>query len=494
MLLVLVCSLAATGSVAASAAAARRAPAANASAVSPRAPAGSWLTFDYNQQRSGTGPARTGITRRDLHSLRRLSVGIPGTVDSSPIELSGVQIGGRKYDVTLATTSYGDTFALNTANGRLLWQFFPAADRRLQGSAQITTATPVADRSGRDVFVATPDGFISKLSVSTGRPLWRTRVSWLPSREKLAGALNLTDGELIVTTGGYFGDTPPYQGHVVTLNPASGRITHVWNALCSNVTHLIHDPGRCAGSDAAVWGRPGSVVERNGTILVATGNGPFDGRRNWGDSVLELSPSLRLLHNWTPRNQSRLERDDLDLGSSEPALLAAPGQPPLALQAGKDGELSLLSLSRLDGTGDPAGPRTGGELERVAAPGSTDVFSQPAVWRHGASDYAFVANADGTACYELSRRRLRLLWQDSDAGTSPLVAGGLLYVYDMNAGVLDVRDPLSGRLYAALPAAPGHWNSPIVVGGRIILPVGDDNAHQTHGTLYIYRVRSKPGR
>ena len=30
-----------------------------------------------------------------------------------------------------------------------------------------------------------------------------------------------------------------------------------------------------------------------------------------------------------------------------------------------------------------------------------------------------------------------------------------------------------------LPAPAGHWNSPIVVDGHVIEPIGNDNDHQT---------------
>jgi hypothetical protein len=234
------------------------------------------------------------------------------------------------------------------------------------------------------------------------------------------------------------------------------------------------------------------VVEPwSGRILVSTGNAPFNGSTNWGDSVLELSPALRLLHNWTPRDQARLNRGDVDVGSTEPALLPAAGGLHLAVQGGKDGILRLLDVGRLDGTTNRAGTRTGGELQTIEAPGPTDVFTAPAVWSHGGHTYVFVADGAGTAAYELGgNHRLFVAWRRGEAGTSPVVAGGLLYVFDPG-GSLAVRNPVTGRLLASLPAAPGHWNSPIVVGGRIILPVGDGNAHQTSGTLYIYHL---PGR
>ena len=78
--------------------------------------------------------------------------------------------------------------------------------------------------------------------------------------------------------GGYIGDAPPYQGHVVAIDAGSGHIAHVWNSLCSD-RHSLIVPSTCAGSDSAIWGRGGAVVEPgSGRLLVATGNAPFDGK------------------------------------------------------------------------------------------------------------------------------------------------------------------------------------------------------------------------
>jgi hypothetical protein len=72
-----------------------------------------------------------------------------------------------------------------------------------------------------------------------------------------------------------------------------------------------------------------------------------------------------------------------------------------------------------------------------------------------------------------------------------VVAGGLLYVYDESRGQLVVRQPSSGTALISLDVSTGHWNSPIVLGGRIIVPVGAYGTHATSGTLYIYHL---PGR
>jgi hypothetical protein len=106
----------------------------------------------------------------------------------------------------------------------------------------------------------------------------------------------------------------------------------------------------------------------------------------------------------------------------------------------------------------------------------------------------FVGDDAGTAAYVVGggvQPRLSVAWERSTPGTSPILAGGLLYVYDPNGGRLVIYAPTTGQVLDSLPAAPGHWNSPIVVGGRIVLPEGNANDHASTGTIVIYHL---PGR
>lgn len=469
----------------------RSAPAAASARAGEAVPDGDWTTFDDNAQRTGVGPADTGITPANLHTMTTRTVALPGTVDSSPVELHGVTIDGRSRDVAFMTTSYGITLAVDVGSGQILWTYVPAGERQLAGSAQITASSPTIDPDRQYLYAESPNGDVHKLAVATGRVVWSTVVTLDPVRQKLPSPPNIIGNSLIVVTDGYDGDYPPYQGHVVLVNRQSGQITSVFNSLCSSRRTLI-DPSSCTASDSGIWGRAGSIVEPDGNILVATGNAAFNGTTDWGDSVLELSPTLKLLHNWTPSNQQQLNADDLDLGSTEPALLPVIDGLRLAVQGGKQGVLDLLDLGRLDGTTGPAGPRLGGQLQQLNDPGTTDLFTAPAVWTHDGETYVFIADNDGTAAYVLNAaHRLAVKWQDAVPGTSPILAGGILYIYDQSEGLLVARDPVTGRLYGSFKAAPGHWNSPIVIGGRIILPTGDDNDHLSTGELFIYHL---PGR
>jgi outer membrane protein assembly factor BamB len=473
------------------------APAAG-SAAAAAVPAGDWPTFGYDSAHSGVAPA-SGITAANARRLTVRTVHIDGIADSAAVELHAVRVQGHRRDLIVVDTTYGMTIAIDPATGRQLWEFRPPGVNATFGNLQVTTATPTVDPNRRYVYSASPNGVIHKLSVATGGQVWSRSITFDPAHEKVASALTVSGRYVVAITGGYYGDAPPYDGHVVVIDRASGGIVHVWNSECSDQHRLLHAascPVTNTRGDSAIWSRAGAVIEPgSGRILVATGNGPFDGRTSWGNSVLELTPgATHLLHNWTPTNQAALSKADTDVGSTSPAVLPTFHGLRLAVQGGKDGKLALLDLARLNGTAGPASGRLGGELQQIDAPGGDLVYSAPAVQTIGGNIYVFATTASGTAAYQLvgaARPRLRVAWQNGTSGTSPVLSGGLLYVYNQQDGALVIRNPLSGAQIRSLPVPVGHWNSPIVVGGRIILPTGSYFDKRGSSTIAIYHL---PGR
>lgn len=397
---------------------------------------------------------------------------LDGTVDSSPIYVHGLFV---------VTTTYGRTEAIDASSGAVRWRFTPPGYASWAGSPQITTATPVSDPSENWIYAASPGGRIYKLSATNGHAAWSVSITRLPSREKIASALNYANGRVIATTGGYIGDAPPYQGHVAVIDGANGRLLHVWNSLCSNRTGLIV-PSTCDASDSAIWGRSGAVVDPStGDLLVATGNAPWNGTTNWGDATLRLTPDAsRMAGNYTPANTDELNASDADIGSTSPVVLDATH----VAQGGKDGKIRVLSVARMRGTS----PHKGGELQIVSTPSGTDLFTAPAVWRTGSSTWLFAGDNGGTAAWRYRSGHLTQVWQHGTGGTSPVVAGGLLWVYNPGGG-LNVYRPGTGALVTTLPCGGGHWNSPIVVDGHVALPEGNANDHATSGVLDIWSVR-----
>ena len=428
------------------------------------------MTFNVDVARTGVLSGDTGITPANVGSLQRRQIQIDAVVDSSAIYLHGAMVNGAAHDTIFVTTSYGRTMAIDVANGATLWRHTPDGYDAWAGSRQITNVTPVADPGRQFVYAASPGGRIEKLAVSDGHAVWSTPVTKLPAREKLASPLTEFRGHIVAVTAGYIGDAPPYQGHVSILDAATGAVQSTWNSLCSDRPGIL-DPASCPQAQSAIWSRGGAVIDpATGNIFITTGNGPWDGRTAWGDALIELDPTAtHMLGNWTPENTEALARTDMDLGTTSAALMAGG----FIVQGGKDGILRLLSERTIAGTV----PHRGGELQavQVRAGGRQRASTAPVVMRRGGETWLIAADSVGAYAYRLRDGKLEPAWKNTTPGTSPVVAGGLLFTYEP-AGGLHVYEPETGREVAVLSCGAGHWNSPIVIDGRIILPEGTANA------------------
>ena len=443
-------------------------------------PTQNWPMFGGNVESTSANMSPTGITAANVPQLARRQIMLAGTVDASAIYLQGVSVHGALHDVIFVTTTYGKTLALDAGSGGVLWEYTPDSYESLAGTRQITNSTPVANPDRQSIYAASPDGYVQQLAVSDGQPVWRTSITKLPQREKIASPLKLFQGRVIAVTAGYIGDRTPYQGHVALLDADSGKLLQVWNSLCSNRAGLL-EPESCPQAQSAIWGRAGAVIDpADGDIFVATGNGHWNGTTDWGDALIEIDATASgMLGNYTPADTEALNARDLDLGSSSPVLLGGD----LIAQGGKDGKVRLLSRKAMAGDA----PHRDHELQIVATPSGTDLFTQPAVWVHDGQTWMFAADNGGTAAWKLENARLQQKWKNTTGGTSPFEAGGLLFVYARQGG-LNVYDAATGKHIATLPCGPGHWNSPIVLQGEIVLPEGNANDHATTGVLDIWSL------
>jgi hypothetical protein len=188
-----------------------------------------------------------------------------------------------------------------------------------------------------------------------------------------------------------------------------------------------------------------------------------------------LSPDAStLLRHYTPADQANLNTSDLDLGSTSPVFLNGG----YGVQfGGKDGVIRLLNLHGLPGPS----AAVGGEAQTMFAPGPTALFSQPAVL---GGKWVFVADSAGTEALLFNGGKLHVKWSNKTSGTSPAVAGGLLYV--ATSGAVNVYVPTSGRLVAQLPVGTIHWQSPVVTDGRVAIAEGSYSDHAASGVLDIF--------
>jgi len=446
-----------------------------------------WTRFGFDATATRNNPAETRIKASNVADLRlKWRSQLPDIADSAPAFLHGLRFpDGSARDVLYLTTKSGGLVAVDADSGALLWRSpsLPVDPNKP------TTSSPLADADRGVVYSYGLDGKVHEYDAVTGAETrgggWPVTITTMKDSEKGSSALNAANGYLYVTTASFGGDAPPYQGHVVTIRLSDGA-THVFNALCSDRARLLA-PSECRSNGAGIWARPGAVVDPlTGNIFVTTGNGPYTADRggyDWGDSVLELTPDgTRLVDSYTPGNPDDLYTQDLDLGSAAPALLPAipaSAAPYLAIQAGKEGQLRLLNRRNLSGRGGPG--HLGGELQTVDAPNHCPVLTQPAVWADpaGGAVWVLVASSCAIGGYQVSAAKdgspaMRLAWTVPVGATSPIIAGGVLFAATTGDKEILALDPRTGRqLWTSRAARAGgsigyiHWESPIVVNGRL---------------------------
>src|SRR6185503_2413327 len=168
--------------------------------------------------------------------------------------------------------------------------------------------------------------------------------AFVPRQALQRSALLLTNGMLYIAFASHQG-LEPYHGWLFAYDTATlsqrGAFTTTPSAL-----------------DGSIWmSGSGPAVDENGFIYVTSGNGSFDGRDNWADSLLKVSydgDHVAIVDSFAPYNQAELQAKGLDLGSMSPHL--TPGRHSIARQlrrlvliGGKEGRLYLVDRDQLGG-------------------------------------------------------------------------------------------------------------------------------------------------
>jgi hypothetical protein len=474
----------------------------------PAAEAADWVQFGYDAAHTGFNPDEHTISSANVAALTTLySVDLPASVDSAPVYLSNVSTPQGTKNLLFALSENGRLMAIDAANGNEVWHM----DTNGQ---QPTTASPAIDPNRQYVYSYGVDGKAHKYQVGDGTEItgsgWPQTISLKTNVEKGASGLTIaeTGGAtyLVVVTDGYGGDGGDYQGHLVSIDLGNGA-QNVFNVMCSDLAiHFVENgtPGTndCnyiddppifrRGQMGGIWGRGGATYDAaTNRVYIATGNGDFNANGaglDWGDSVLALSPDGTgsgggmPLDSYTPTNYVDLYNGDTDLGSVSTVIMQPPSGSNVAhlgMQTGKDAKLRLIDLDNMSGQGGPA--NVGGEIQLIDVPqGGGGMREQPATWvDDGGTAWLFVANNSGTSGLTLglngSTPALSPVWQNDDQGTSPVVANGVLYNISYCSGgtCIVARDPATGdTLWTSEYIADAHWQSPIVVDGKVFVMDG----------------------
>jgi outer membrane protein assembly factor BamB len=417
----------------------------------PRPPvASSWDTY-------GGDLARDNVASLPAHfgKLRSLWVSavLDGQIYGRPLVSGGLVIVATEGD-----TVYG----LNAGTGRVVWStnvgtpvplsMLPCGNIDPLG----ITGTPAMDPVSGHLFALAErlvGGKVSHTLVAldprNGKLLFEESAdppAMGPTDQQQRPALAVSHGRVYIAYGGLYGDCGTYKGWVVAL-PTS--------APGAMISYEVP-----AANQAAIWAPAGPEVDAHGDIWVATGNGSSDTTYDEGDSVLELSSSLRLLQSFAPSQWVADNVNDLDLGSTTPQLL----NDGLVFEVGKESTGYLLSASHLGGIG--------GQLYEA------DVCFVIGANAYKAPDI-YVPCKDGleqVVVRDKPTPSFSIGWKaPSEVNGPPLLAGGLLWSVGQSTDTLYGLNETNGAIVQQIPlsAAVDNYATPSAAAGMLVVGTGD---------------------
>ena len=392
-------------------------------------------------------PARTGYVAGtpDPQNLAQLwAAHLDGAVYAEPLVINGR---------VLVATEHDSLYALDAQTGQVQWRTdvgtpvplsdLPCGDIDPLG----ITGTPVYDPHTGLVYavaeVTGPGHVLVGVDITSGQVKVRRLVDipgMNPQTHQQRAALALEGDYVYVAYGGLDGDCGTYHGTIVaSRTDGSGPLL------------AYQLPTQREGG---IWATPGPVVDDQGNLYVAVGNGAATGG-SWDhtDAILRLSPTLHLEDGFAPDSWPDDNAGDADLGSMGPVLLPNG----LLYADGKSGHGYLLSASHLGGVG--------GQLQTItlcSAYGGAAVSGQS----------MYIPCTDGLRQVTVAGgSQLAVGWHAPQQITgSPVVGGQTVYSLDPS-GTLYALDATTGVVRARIAvgatsrfATPTLWHTYIYVG------------------------------
>jgi outer membrane protein assembly factor BamB len=327
------------------------------------------LTQHNDNARTGVNLQETTLTPANVNGtgfgmlFKRL---LDDQLYTQPLVVTGVMAGGGTRDIVYVTTVNNSVYAFDANDAEALlpiWHvnFGTPADVHSTGFGCLDIngkmgiiGTPVIDKARGVLYVVALTragaasgpltGFTQRLhalDLATGADLPESPVvikaeGFNALMQNQRPALMLANGMVYVGYASHC-DKEPYHGFLMAYDAKT----------LARVSVLNTSP---TGSEASIWqSGQGPAADADGNVYVVTGNGSWDGVRNFSETFMKLTPHLKLLDWFTPTNHFALDKRDDDLDSSGATLIPATH---LVVGGGKQGVLYTLDTRNLGHLGD----------------------------------------------------------------------------------------------------------------------------------------------
>src|SRR3954469_10270096 len=405
---------------------------------------GSWPVYGHdlaNTRSAGTAGPSAG----QVASLQRAWTfsSTQGDFTGTPVVADGVLVAG---------TNQGTVFALDAANGKVLWS------RDLGDPVNGTAAIDLDAPGGPAVFVPvaredSPQLF--RLSLRDGSVRWRTALSRQPAgtHPSVYGSPTVWQGTVYIGTSGPNGDDSTARGSVVALNELSGAVR--W------LTYTV-PPGHDGGP---VWSTP-AIDSATGRLYVGTGNAYHAPAADTTDAIMALNAGNgRILGYYQATPDDTFAADnpagpDADFGASV-NLLTGPTGTPLIGEGAKSGIYWALDRATMR----PVWHTTTGPSSAVGGITGSTAYDGSRIYGTDSLDgQVWALGRDGTQA-----------WSSLDPGTLDFapaaVANGVLYTVDPG-GFLVARDSTTGTVLGQFSLGSPSFGGVSIVGRTVFVAVG----------------------
>jgi hypothetical protein len=357
-----------------------------------------------------------------------------------------------------------------------------------------------------------------------------------PNYQFNRAALLLLNGKVYAAFGAP-GDNPPFHGWVLSFDATSLKIANPPFCTTPDTTIPAGSDGETTPSGGSIWQAGfGLAADSGGYLYAITGNGLYDGSRNFADSLIKLDGNLTLQASFAPWNNVELMETDTDFGSGGPVVLPDnTGGGSFVIGCGKDANVYLVERSAMktlgmrgspqamllsamnplaEAKGTPSNPNMTGK-NIGSGPG---VWGGPAYFGLGNSIY-YCGDAGPLQAFTLSNGSLYMAYTawgtynltpesesfPAEGGVNPVVTSnglipgtGIVWAVTRTGGnvpvhlrAYDAVNLTKGNIFDDVVgpfalAGSGAFIVPVAVNGKVY--VASDNASGTGRALAIYGV------
>ncbi|HLW89438.1 MAG TPA: Ig-like domain-containing protein [Terriglobales bacterium] len=332
-------------------------------------------TWHSDAQRTGLNPNEESLSPATVTPQtfgKLFSYLLDGYPYAQPLLVSNLAINGGMHNVVFAATEKNSVYAFDSDNygaGTPLWQVSllksgetPMTDGPIQPYQGITS-TPAIDMTSNTIYVVSAQTLtatgastfrLSALDITTGKQKFGGPVTIQASMKgtnstNVNGVVSLDTSciqraaLLVANNTVYIGFGSCHSGWLLAYGAQSLAQTGVFNAGPD-----VNGEGDYPGAGGVWMGGGGPAADDSGNIYITTGDGPWDGNRAWGESVMKFPNNGTLsetpLDYFTPDAHNYMNCNDADLASG--GLLLIPGSTQ-ALAGGKTGKLYLVNTTNL---------------------------------------------------------------------------------------------------------------------------------------------------